>query len=145
MEKEEEEEEVVETPATPLPEELQAVVVEVVKEEEKIPVTEEDVEEVMENLKPKLEHLVFYYWPVIPKEHCQRWEVNKAVMQARYEWIRCRIPPPPPDASEQDDVKKVGKRSLSLWNIFKRKQFVECLLESTKYFKLFLLNQIEKY
>ena len=46
MEKEEEEEEVVETPATPLPEELQAVVVEVVKEEEKIPVTEEDVEEV---------------------------------------------------------------------------------------------------
>ena len=80
MEKEEEEEEVVETPATPLPEELQAVVVEVVKEEEKIPVTEEDVEEVMENLKPKLEHLVFYYWPVIPKEHCQRWEVNKAVM-----------------------------------------------------------------
>ena len=74
------EEEVVETPVTPLPEELQSVVVEVVKEEEKVAITEEDVDEVMENLKPKLEHLAFYYWPMIPQEHCQRWEIAQAVM-----------------------------------------------------------------
>lgn len=70
-----------ETPSTPLPAELEPVIVEVRKEEEEvIPVTEEAVNTVMETIKPKLDHLIFYYWPILPKEHCQRWEVNKAVM-----------------------------------------------------------------
>lgn len=110
-----------ETPDESLPEELEPVVVEVVKEEESIPVKQEDVEEVMETLKPKLEHLVFYYWPIIPKEHCQRWEVEKAVMYEIFIVMRDRIPPPPPDVNEQDDKKKVAKKSVSLWSIFKRK------------------------
>ena len=110
-----------ETPDESLPEELEPVVVEVVKEEETIPVKQEDVEEVMETLKPKLEHLVFYYWPIIPKEHCRRWEVEKAVMYEIFIVLRDRIPPPPPDVNEQDDKKKVAKKSVSLWSIFKRK------------------------
>lgn len=82
VEQQQQEPEPEETPSTPLPAELEPVIVEVRKEEEEevIPVTEEAVNTVMETIKPKLDHLIFYYWPILPKEHCQRWEVNKAVM-----------------------------------------------------------------
>lgn len=81
QQQEQEQEPEEETPSTPLPAELEPVIVEMRKEEEEaIPVTDEAVNTVMESIKPKLDHLIFYYWPILPKEHCQRWEVDKAVM-----------------------------------------------------------------
>lgn len=51
-----------------------------IPESKPIPITEQAVEEVMNSIQPKLEHEIFYYWPILPKEHCQRWEVGNAVM-----------------------------------------------------------------
>ena len=95
--KNEEEEEEVETPTTPLPEEIQAIMIKEEKSEEKpeqpeqpeqpevkseeaqpLPISEKDVDEVMEKIQPKIDQLIFYYWPILPKEQCHRWEVEKA-------------------------------------------------------------------
>ena len=94
--KNEEEEEEVETPTTPLPEEIQAIMIKEKSEEkpeqpeqpeqpevkseeaQPLPISEKDVDEVMEKIQPKIDQLIFYYWPILPKEQCHRWDVEKA-------------------------------------------------------------------
>lgn len=33
-----------------------------------------------EEEKPKRNEMILYYWPILPKEHCLRWEIETAVM-----------------------------------------------------------------
>ncbi|KAK8802365.1 hypothetical protein WA588_005336 [Blastocystis sp. NMH] len=54
---------------------------------------------------------IYYYWPILPEELCQRWDVDKAT----------RIPPPPPEVSEKDDKRRLAKKNTSIWAIFKRR------------------------
>ena len=104
----EEEEEEIETPTTPLPEEIQAIMIkepeqsemepemepekkpeqpepekkseqpEPEGENQSLPISDKDVDEIMEKIQPKIDQLIFYYWPILPKEHCHRWKVDKA-------------------------------------------------------------------
>ena len=71
------------------------------------------------DIKLKQNHAVFYYWPILPQEHCKRWEIENAVMYCRKERLTCRIPPPPPDVSELDQS-KTAKKNAFLWSLFKR-------------------------
>ena len=43
------------------------------------------------------------------------------MIMIRVEWLMDRIPPPPPDVSEKDDKKRLAKKNMSIWSIFKRK------------------------
>lgn len=71
------------------------------------------------DIELKQNHAVFYYWPILPQEHCKRWEIENAVMYCRKERLTCRIPPPPPDVSELDQS-KTAKKNAFLWSLFKR-------------------------
>lgn len=50
------------------------------KEPAKIEISESAVEEVMKPIKKKVKEVVFYYWPILPTEHCLRWKVSQAAM-----------------------------------------------------------------
>lgn len=70
-------------------------------------------------IETKQTHAVFYYWPILPQEHCKRWEIENAVMYGRRRRLTCRIPPPPPDVSELDQS-KIARKNAFLWSLFKR-------------------------
>ena len=50
------------------------------KEPGKIEISESAVEEVMKPIEKKVKEVVFYYWPILPTEHCLRWKVSQAAM-----------------------------------------------------------------
>ena len=50
------------------------------KEPAKIEISESAVEEVMKPIEKKVKEVVFYYWPILPTEHCLRWKVSQAAM-----------------------------------------------------------------
>lgn len=50
------------------------------KELGKIEISESAVEEVMKPIEKKVKEVVFYYWPILPTEHCLRWKVSQAAM-----------------------------------------------------------------
>ena len=32
------------------------------------------------DIEKKVKEVVFYYWPILPTEHCLRWKVSQAAM-----------------------------------------------------------------
>ena len=48
--------------------------------QQETPVNPQVVEMSDEEEKPKRNEMILYYWPILPKEHCLRWEIETAVM-----------------------------------------------------------------
>lgn len=58
-----------------------------VKEPAEIEISEGAIDEVMKPIEKKVKEVVFYYWPVLPAEHCLRWKVGQAAMYALSECV----------------------------------------------------------
>lgn len=59
------------------------------KDKPAIVITEETVAQVMKPVEEKMKSMIFYYWPMIPQTDFPRWEVKKAIMYVRWNFVGC--------------------------------------------------------